>query len=66
MMFVMTYPPHVTKQPINHNIRLIPLLSVAPNTTLGLTKIPVPTILFKQRLLINGLVMRFAKRKIVN
>ena len=53
MILVMTYPPQVTKQPINHNMRLMPLLSVAPSTTLGLTKIPVPTILFKQRLLIN-------------
>lgn len=64
MIFVMAYPPHVTKQPINHNMRLIPLLSVAPNTTLGLTKIPVPTILFKQRLLINDLVMKFVKREV--
>ena len=61
MTFVKTYPPHVTKQPINHNIRLMPLLSVALSTTLGLMKIPVPTILFRQRLLIDALVMRFAK-----
>ena len=61
MTFVKTYPPHVTKQPINHNIRLMPLLSVALSTTLGLIKIPVPTILFKQRLLIETSAMRFAK-----
>ena len=65
MTFVETYPPHVTKQPINHNVRLIPLLSVALSTALGLIKIPVPTILFKQRLLIDALVMTSAEKRSV-
>jgi hypothetical protein len=35
------------RHPTTQKIRLIPLLPVAAKTTLGATKIPVPTILFR-------------------
>ena len=42
-----SYPAHVTKEPTTHSMRLIPLLPVAAKTTPGLTKIPLPIVLFR-------------------